>query len=74
MDILITDARGICIPFPPTAEQRRIVAKVDELMALMDALETQLPASQAKAAQIMKARRCQTDVKKLKSALESEYI
>lgn len=32
-------ARRLTLPLPPTTEQRRIVAKVDELMALCDQLE-----------------------------------
>ncbi|MBI2802208.1 MAG: restriction endonuclease subunit S [Gammaproteobacteria bacterium] len=43
------------IPLPPLAEQRRIVAKLEQLMALVDALETQLAASRATAAKLMEA-------------------
>ncbi|WP_395344688.1 restriction endonuclease subunit S [Ningiella sp. W23] len=39
---LPTDYFALCaMPLPPTEEQSRIVAKVDELMALCDLLETQ---------------------------------
>ena len=43
------------IALPPLAEQRRIVAKVEQLMALVDALETQLAASRATAANLLSA-------------------
>ena len=45
------------LPFvlPLLAEQRRIVAKVEQLMALVDALETQLAASRATAANLLSA-------------------
>lgn len=43
------------VPFPPLAEQRRIVAKVDQLMALVDQLETQLAASRATAQNLLDA-------------------
>lgn len=36
-----TELNAIAVPVPPLAEQRRIVAKVNELMALVDALEFQ---------------------------------
>lgn len=43
------------IPLPPLAEQRRIVAKVEHLMTLVDALEKQLAASRAIAANLLAA-------------------
>jgi hypothetical protein len=39
----------------PIAEQRRIVAKVDQLMVLVDQLEAQLTASRATAADLLSA-------------------
>lgn len=43
------------IPLPPLPEQRRIVAKVGQLMALVDELETQLASSSATAAKLLDA-------------------
>lgn len=37
----LTDVTTLLAPLPPIAEQHRIVAKVDELMALVDQLEAQ---------------------------------
>jgi type I restriction enzyme S subunit len=42
MNISQVKLRAVPIPLPPLAEQHRIVAKVDELMALCDQLEQQL--------------------------------
>ncbi len=39
-NISVTKSRTIPIPLPPLAEQKRIVAKVDELMVWCDELET----------------------------------
>lgn len=43
------------IPFPPEAEQHRIVAKVDELMALCDRLEAQQDDAESAHAQLVQA-------------------
>ena len=43
------------IAVPPLAEQRRIVAKLDELMALADALETQLATARTTGATLVEA-------------------
>ena len=53
--INMRQVRNCPIPLPPLAEQRRIVAKVEQLMALVDALETQLAASRATAANLLSA-------------------
>jgi type I restriction enzyme S subunit len=43
------------IPLPPLAEQRRIVAKVDELMALCDQLEASLAAAATDRARLLES-------------------
>jgi type I restriction enzyme S subunit len=49
------ELNAIAVPVPPLAEQRRIVAKVDELMALVDALEIQLANARTTAEKLMDA-------------------
>jgi type I restriction enzyme S subunit len=50
-----TALKSLPLPIPPLAEQRRIVAKVEQLMALVDQLETQLAASRATAKNLLDA-------------------
>jgi type I restriction enzyme S subunit len=47
--------RRILIPLPPLAEQQRIVAKVDELMAVCDRLEAQLAIIGSESCQLLEA-------------------
>jgi len=49
------DGRQAFFPLPPLAEQHRIVAKVDELMALCDRLETQQADAASAHAQLVQA-------------------
>jgi type I restriction enzyme S subunit len=54
-NISVTKCKFIPIAIPPLAEQRRIVAKVDQLMALVDELERQQAASREKASNLLDA-------------------
>jgi hypothetical protein len=47
--------RSLVIPLPPEPEQRRIVAKVDQLMSLCDDLEANLKQSQAGSERLLAA-------------------
>lgn len=49
------DGRQAFFPLPPLAEQHRIVAKVDELMALCDRLEAQQADAESAHAQLVQA-------------------
>jgi type I restriction enzyme, S subunit len=46
---------SVLIPLPPLTEQHRIVAKVDELMALCDRLEAQLTTTEADSRRLLEA-------------------
>lgn len=53
--INMTQLRACAFPLPPLAEQRRIVVKVDELMALCDRLEAQQADAESAHAQLVQA-------------------
>jgi type I restriction enzyme, S subunit len=54
-NISLTDAREFPVPLPPLAEQYRIVARVDELMALCDQLEAQLTTAETDSRRLLEA-------------------
>ena len=53
--IALRPLRNFLAPLPPLAEQHRIVAKVDALMALCDRLETSLTAASANRSALLQA-------------------
>jgi type I restriction enzyme S subunit len=53
--INMTQLRSCPLPLPPRAEQRRIVAKVDELMAMCDQLEARLTSAQGESRRLLEA-------------------
>lgn len=53
--LYIGDTKRMPVPLPPLAEQHRIVAKVDELMALCDQLEIQLTTTQSESRHLLEA-------------------
>lgn len=58
-NINTTELSNLVIPLPPLAEQRRISAKVDQLMAMVDALEAQLATSRATVENLLDAFVCE---------------
>lgn len=53
--LYLKDVANCLVPLPPLAEQHRIVAKVDELMALCDRLEAQQADAESAHAQMVEA-------------------
>jgi type I restriction enzyme S subunit len=54
-NISMADITGFIIPVPPLAEQKRIVAKIDQLMALCDRLEQGIDAGTKKQTQVLQS-------------------
>jgi type I restriction enzyme S subunit len=45
----------LLVPIPPAAEQRRIVAKFEELTAICDGLESELTTSRIESSRLLEA-------------------
>lgn len=54
-NVRAAQVRELPVPLPPLAEQRRIVAKVDELMALCDQLEASFASAATNRARLLEA-------------------
>ncbi len=54
-NVSLKTMREFCVPLPPLAEQHRIVAKVDQLMALCDAMENQITSATHKQTTLLNA-------------------
>ena len=46
-NLSLTSVSNFVVPFPPLAEQKRIVAKVDTLMALCDQLQDRIESARS---------------------------
>ena len=53
--ISASNLKEVQIPLPPLAEQYRIVARIDELMALCDQLEAQITTTEADSRRLLEA-------------------
>jgi type I restriction enzyme S subunit len=54
-NLVLRDIKNFVVPIPPLEEQKRIVAKVDELFALCDQLAGQVTAAEASREQLLTA-------------------
>jgi type I restriction enzyme S subunit len=54
-NLVLRKIKAFLVPLPPLAEQQRIIAKIDQLMALCDHLEKQIDAANSKQTNLLNA-------------------